>query len=170
MVEDGGYSERFVKYYASVTETFHSIIVIVSDVENFSRQELQQLFHLWSSWREECGIPVGVVLLLNSVVEKQVLSTLDSVFSPNVSRNWVVQEFFLGFETTHSNVSTGAILKRFLEEFNNPKEGGCRCNLLISPQWMDGLLEDFDRYHRSLAQFVLQFKQVFAHHFAKRGM
>jgi hypothetical protein len=196
MVEDGGYSDRFVQYYASVTRTFHSIIVIVSNVENFSRQELEQLLRLWSGWREECGIPVGVVLLLNTVVEQQVLITLDSVFSPNVSRTWVVQEFCLGFETNaatatttttgttttstittttgqheegQTHVSMSVLLKRFLDEFYNPKEG-CGCNILMSARWMDELLEDCDQYHGSLAQCVLQLKQIFAHHFAKRGM
>lgn len=179
VVEDGGYSDRFVKHYASVTDTFHSIIVILSDAENFSCQELQQLFRLWSSWREESGIPVGVVLALNSVVEQQVLSNLDNVSSPNVSRTWVMEEFCIGFETTGTasaatgsccigNNTSSTLLKHFLEEFFNSREIG-GCHLVIGKRLMDDLLEDFDQYHRSLAQFVLQFKQIFAHHFAKRG-
>jgi sRNA-binding regulator protein Hfq len=101
-----------------------------------------------------------------------------------MSRTWVVKEFLFH---THDNIpgdcfddgprnicdSSGKnhvskkLLEQFLQELHS--KGNESLKFLVNREYMDDLLEDFDQYHKSLAQFVLQFKQLLAHHFSKKG-
>jgi len=151
------YYDRIVEW-ASHTQLFHSILIIVENPESIAHRSLDAFIGACTSLRSISCIPLNLLFLVTS--DTFAKSSLSNVHSHSIDGASLRQ-----FQSPNSKL----VFDHLLQLLYGHIEGKYNLPVLLTGSILSSIRERFELHHGSVVTAVRDIKMAMSHHFARRG-
>ena len=152
------YTERLVEW-ASLTEEFHSIVVVLEDPEALPHRTYDAFMATITSLRACHGVPIGLVL-----------ASIDHVGGSTAALSRSSLDGLVGIDVRSFAVPpSDVVLDRLMNKFFISSDESINLAVILGAPLLRGIKASFVDNNRSVVEAAMQIKLALAHHFVQKG-